>query len=69
MGASNGVRRKGGLSWGQNPRLSHRGSVLANEMWGKSFSGREDPNGVEYTMFEVVGAGNWTWREGGGLVV
>ena len=69
MGANAGVRREGGLSWGQNPSLSCRGSVLANEMWGQSFLGREDPNGVEYTMFEVVGAGNWTWREGGGLVV
>ena len=65
MGASDGVRREGGLSWGQNPRPSRRGSVLGNEMWRQSFSGRGDPNGVEYTAFEVVGASNWTWREGG----
>ena len=65
MGASDGVRREGGPSWGQNPRPSRRGSVLANEMWRQSFSGRGDPNGVEYTAFEVVGASNWTWREGG----
>ena len=66
MGASDGVRREGGPSWGQNPRPSHRGSVLANEMWWQSFLGRGDPNGVEYTTFEVMGANNWTWREGGG---
>ena len=67
MGASNGVRREGGPNWGQNPRPSCRGSVLANEMWRQSFLGRGDPNGVEYTTFEVVGVSNWTCARGGWL--
>ena len=39
--------REGGLSWSQNAKQSRRGSVLANETLGHSFSGRGGPIGVE----------------------
>ena len=51
VGASNWVRQEGGLSWGQNPRPSGQGSVLANEMRERSFSSRGDPIRVGYTVF------------------
>ena len=65
VGWSNWARRKGGASWNQNPKPSRRGSVLANETWGGSFSGREDHIGVGYTGFEVVGWCDWVRRKGG----
>ena len=42
-----GLRWSGGVirqcARGQNPKLSHQCSVLANAMWGSLFSGRGDP--------------------------
>ena len=32
---------------------------------GGLLMGKGDPIGVEYTAFEVVGASNWAWHEGG----
>ena len=65
MRASNWVRREGGPSQGQNAGPSRWGSVLANKMWGHSFLGRGGPIWLEYTGFEVMGASNWAWHEGG----
>ena len=66
VGASDWVWREGHPSWSQNPKPNRRGSVLANQTWEYSFSGGEDPTGVENTTFEVVGASDWASREGGG---
>ena len=52
---------RGGLSWSDNPKPSHWGSVLAKAMWGGSFSGRGNPIWQAYTAFEVVGWCN-AWR-------
>ena len=65
VGASDWAWHKGGPSLGQNPEQSRRCSVLANKTWGHLFLGRGYPIGVEYTMFEVVGASNWAWHKGG----
>ena len=66
VGASDWAWREGHPSWSQNPKPNRRGSVLANQTWRYSISGREDPTGVENTAFEVVGASDWASREGGG---
>jgi hypothetical protein len=58
------VRHKGGPSRSQNPKPSHQSSVLANKTWEHLFSDIGDPIVVEYTVFEVMGAGDWVWHEG-----
>ena len=51
VGASDWVMHEGGPSWGQNPRPSHQGSVLANKMCRRSFSHRGNDTRVGYTVF------------------
>jgi hypothetical protein len=51
---------------GQNQKLSLRGSVLANAMWGGCDMGGGDSLG--YGGFEVVSVCDQMWHEGGGLV-
>ena len=64
MVRSNNAR--GRLSWSQNPKLSHWGSVLAKAMGGGgSFLGRVDPIWQAYTGFEVVGWYDRAMRGGG----
>ena len=54
IGGGKQVGREGGGDQAKS-EPSRQGLALTNEMWGGSFSGREDHIEVGYTGFEVVG--------------
>ena len=56
---------RGGWFGHINQKLSHRGSVLANEMQAGLFLGRGEPIWAVYTEVEVPGGCNWVKCEGG----